>query len=272
MKQKKFKFSLGIKIVTILSCVALVSMGFASWWIVRINNDAGVSHGSFTVYEVTEKEVTVTVVSFTPEYIVYGTSTKEPATTPTWLIASDPQMASDTLTSTLTFTVDADDVNLNELVGTVNVTFVPNENSKSAFDAAIANGYISAPVVNASYKIGDAAAVDIYSDAEGTNKNFTYNNNSLTISLPAAALADNAVTVTMTFNFGWGAMTGGENPYDYFNTTTADEDYSNPNFTFSGTDGDKSNRAAALAMLEAVNGLSTAGYDVTINAAVRSAS
>ena len=66
MKQKKFKFSLGFKIATILSCLALVSTGFASWWIVSIRNDNnGRQEGSFTVYAVEEKEVEVTIDSWT---------------------------------------------------------------------------------------------------------------------------------------------------------------------------------------------------------------
>ena len=224
MKQKKFKFSLGLKIATILSCVALVSMGFASWWIISITNNDGAKTGSFTVYTVEEKEVTVTVDSWSdPTKIVYGTSTKTPATTPTWLIASDPNMQAESLSATLTFTVSANE-DLDKLVGNVDVTFVPDANSKAAFDAAISAKYISAPVINASYKVNNTGdAVKIYSDAETQNEDFTYNGSELKVSLPAAALADGSVTVTVTFNFGWGDMTDGENPYDYFKSLYSPE-------------------------------------------------
>lgn len=271
MKQKKFKFSLGLKIATILSCVALVSMGFASWWIVSIKNNDGAQAGSFTVYEVEEKEVEVTVDSWENETIVYGTSKKTPATTPTWLLAADSGMLPENLVATLTFTVSATE-NLDKLIGNVDVTFVPNTDSKTMFDNAIAAGYISAPVINASYKTATAAtATDIYSDPATQNKDFTYNSSELKVSLPAEALVDGSVTVTVTFNFGWGAMTNGENPYDYFNTTTYDEEYSNDNFTFAGINGDKTNKAAALNMLATVKNLGSAGYNVVINAAVKSA-
>ena len=269
MKQKKFKFSLGLKIASILSCLALVSMGFASWWIININNNDGAKTGSFTVYDVTEKNVTVTVDSWTTPDIVYGASTKDdPVTTATWLVKNDEEMADESLVATLTFTVSSD-TNLNELIQPVSVTFVPNEATKTAFDNAITAGYIAAPIVTASYKVNnEGEPVDIYSDPEGQVKEFTYDKEAdggLTIALPDAAMANKSVTVTMTFTFDWGSMTGGENPYDYFNTKSATAAYEDADI-YNG-----SNKNAALAMLGAVDALGADGfgYNVTVNAAVK---
>ncbi len=271
MKQKKFKFSLGLKIASILSCLALVSMGFASWWIININNTGGAKTGSFTVYDVTEKNVTVTVDGWSGDSanIVFGASTKNPATTATWLVKNDKAMDDESLSATLTFTVTSD-TNLNELIQPVSVTFVPNEATKNAFDDAIDYGYIAAPVVTASYTVNDegGASGDIYSDEETQNKKFTYNQETeggLTIALPDAAMAAKSVTVTMTFTFNWGSMTGGVNPYDYFNTKSATADYADASI-YNG-----SNKDAALAMLGAVDALGSEGYgyNVTVNAAVK---
>ena len=60
-------------------------------------------------------------------------------------------------------------------------------------------------------------------------------------------------------------MTGGVNPYDYFNTKSATADYED------ATIYEGSNKDAALAMLGAVDALGTDGYgyNVTINASVK---
>ena len=58
MKSNK-KFSLGVKIASILSCVAVLSVGFASWLIVNIPQPEAVSVGSFEVYEVVDNSVTL---------------------------------------------------------------------------------------------------------------------------------------------------------------------------------------------------------------------
>jgi hypothetical protein len=62
---KKMKFSLGMKIVSLLSCVALVSMGFASWWILKLPETDPYTNGSFTAYAVAEKNITIDNFVFT---------------------------------------------------------------------------------------------------------------------------------------------------------------------------------------------------------------
>ena len=59
MKTTKRKFSLGVKIASILSCVAVLSVGFASWLIVNVPTETNNTIGSFEVYEVKEKSVTL---------------------------------------------------------------------------------------------------------------------------------------------------------------------------------------------------------------------
>ena len=63
-KTRKIKFTLGMKIASILCCVALVSVGFASWWIVNYPATTAVEAGSFTVYSVDTKNVKITDVTF----------------------------------------------------------------------------------------------------------------------------------------------------------------------------------------------------------------
>ena len=66
MKQRKGKFTLGMKIASILSCIALVSVGFASWWIIRLPSPE-TKGGSFEVYSVDEKKINYTDVKFVTE-------------------------------------------------------------------------------------------------------------------------------------------------------------------------------------------------------------
>ena len=270
MKQRKFKFSLGIKIASILSCLALVSIGFASWWIVQVKNDNGTKEGSFTVYEVKDKDILIDNVVLENSTIIFGTS-PDPVT-PVWLLANTSgadQMTTQSLVATLTFKVSTTEINLSEITGGVTVKFTPDANSKSAFDAAIDAGYIAAPVITASYDAGSGAQGIA---ATQITNNGTYAKGDVIVTLPAEALATTSVNVTVTFTFGWGDMTDGKNPYDYFNApdVEAGELYENADFTFAGVEGDKTNKAAAKAMLGAIHGLGSAGYDVTIDATVKS--
>ena len=270
MKQRKFKFSLGIKIASILSCLALVSIGFASWWVISINKPAAASTGSFTVYEVEEKNVNITVDGnngWTGAEIIFGKSTKTPATTPTWLLANDPNMKNQSLSATLKFNVATDDadVALDELVGGVTVTFdlstaevaVPetidaDEKMTFAelFQYAMGKGYIAAPKISGTYGSGTSIG-----DAQ------TYSNGAVTVALPAAALTTNSVDVTINFEFGWGSMTykdgANQNPFDYFNTV----DYNTTN---------KENALAMLTTIDLLGDVQNA-YSVTIDATVKGA-
>ena len=231
---------LSLKILSLLSCVALLSVGFAAWWIVTINNQDPTTTGSFTTYTVGQKNVDVVVNDITPEKIVYGkpASTSTPAT---WLVIDD--MANEVMEATMTFTVStAAGTNLSSLIGGVQIEFASSD--ADTFEEGIDNGYIAAPVITGTYGNGTSFSIPAYNATTGK----------VSVTLPDAALNSNTVTVTLTFTFDWGTKTGGQNPFDYYNKQSYD----------------KATEASAL--LEWVNNnMASANYNVTITATPKTA-
>ena len=250
MKHRKTKLSLGLKIASILSCVAILSAGFAAWCIVQTPSKL-LENGSFTVYTVTQKEITVTNASITPATIVFGKPTSTTTST-TWLVAKDESgapMATDVLTATLTFTVgikDDTETALNELVDDITITFAPNDATKTNFNTAITG--VKVNDIDKSY----IAAPTITGDGITSVSAYNTTDSNLVVSIPAANT--NTMTVTATITFDWGTLTGGDNPFDYYNT----KDYA----TYS---------AEALLMLQKVALLKDGGYNITIGATLPTA-
>lgn len=201
---RKSRFSLGMKIACILSCLTLFTMGFASWWIVKIEN-APVQNGSFAVYDVSEKEVKVEVSSLEGA-IVFGTPTE--AVTSKWLIADS--IATEDLTATLVFTVKTDgSVKLNQLLSKVSVNMATN----TALNAALGT-YVTAPVISGSYVVTDAEGTATGTDVSITNATYTAANGAaVEFDAPDAAY----IKVTLNVTFDWGTAFGGMNPYKYYN-------------------------------------------------------
>lgn len=220
MKQKKFKFSLGLKIATILSCVALVSMGFASWWIVKppVNQTA---EGSFEVYTVDTKNINISEPTFTNSNIIFGKTTfPANATNHKWLIAGD-DVKDENLKATMNFTVSVTDgdaatgtSNVADFLQNVKLTMTVPE----ALQTAITNKYIDAANSKITYKTtggtektdsavinGTADSVELLIDMSGATK----------VNDEDAAVY--SVGVEVTFEFAWGEKFHSENPYTYFN-------------------------------------------------------
>lgn len=236
MKRRRIRLSFTAKIVSALMCISLLSVGFASWWIIKMPENVTVD-GSFTVYEVKDKEIKIDEVSLTTPTIVFG----KPASTDVksvWLIADD-SIATESLQAKLTFTVKLADgdasTTLDTFMDGINVAFAPNEASKTAFDKAISDGFIAKPKITGKYTVGTAS----------TNiSEVTYENSTVNVKIPVTNA--NSVKVELTFTFGWGC---GENPYDYYNKLPYNE----------------TNVKAAKDLLGAIKGLETAGYDITIS-------
>lgn len=259
MKHRRTKLSLGLKIASILSCVAILSAGFAAWWIVKTPTEVATS-GSFTVYEVLEKTISVTNPSVTTtadvsvaNQIVFGAPSTSGSAT--WLVAKD--LKQDALTATFTFTVSVDGTNLNSLVDTITVTLNPKAANAAAFNAAIvgadSKSYIAAPTIaaTASQKLGSADATNVtvttVTAYDATEETAT--DSKLVVSIPAPAAP--SATYTLTINFGWGTQTGGINPYTYYNSNNRTyDDY----------------HTEAFNMLNAIYQLEGASYDITVGA------
>lgn len=243
MKHRR-KFSLGIKIASILTCITILSAGFAAWWIVKLPTNITES-GSFTVKEVEKKEIQITDVTLTNPTIIFGSTD---VANPTWLGADG--VATEALTATLTFTVSVKgntQVNLDTLIDNITVTFAPDESTKADFNAALGAYEKAGSAYNG--KTFMAAPVMALTSAQTVRSNTNYSASApgaLVIEAPAA----NSTTVTMTVTFDWGTITGGENPYKFFNGLSYSDDAAD----------------AAYAMLEKIYGLANVGYDIVISA------
>ena len=235
----KSRFSLGMKIVGILSCLAIVSVGFAAWWIIKYPDPQSYESGSFTVYAVDEKEIQFTGITIQGNAeIVFGA----PATPGTegWLGYTD--MDEENLTAIVKFTVSMGDANdqLSKYLDGINVTFDPGD----AFE-----------LVDATY----LAAPKIYYQMDGTAGEWTELTDGL-VPAPNKDVAD----VYLKFEFGWGTATEGNNPYNYFNEKEVDATHA--------TITDKTNKDVAIDMLTVINGLNNNKYRVEISANPKSIS
>ena len=246
MKHRKSHFSLSLKILSILSCVAILAVGFANWLIIQTKN-VSTTEGSFEVYDVTSKKITVTPGNngkyLSVDKIVFG----KPATTnnTVWLVPQGT-MSTDALSTNLKFTVGIDSdttTALNTLISNVTVTIKISATQAEKLEDAIDAGYVATPVL----KVGDntVATYDANTDS------FTY-----TVNTTSA----NTLVVDANLVFAWGTVTGGANPYTFYNGKTAG-DFVN------GTSGDTwADQAEDL--LKGVFAFNGGNYTITISETV----
>ena len=225
MKQRKVKFSLGMKIASILACLALVSVGFASWWIVQFPEEKTIEDGQFVVYAVEEKNITFEDVHFVDNAeIVYGYTTPTTAPAYKWLGAdkydanSNPNgVKPEKLSATLQFKVVIDDeeANLDDYLTQINVDF----DAGTAYEAAMVanNEYggvvaVGAPIV--SYRYTKAAA---FNNEEFASAGTYTAADNLSFNFAPPTDAGDELLVEVKFTFSWGRTTNGQNPYEFFN-------------------------------------------------------
>ena len=236
MTSKTKKFSLGVKIASILTCVALTAVGFASWLIIK-PAETKTETGSFTVYTVEENNITITVAvkEGSNSTIIWGKGAEpQTPTASPWLLTTD--VANENLSATFTVTVTSTKgtggnvttgMPLDDIISTINVGFEMVD-SENLYSTAMGNGYVSAPTI----KVKDNTAK-------------TWSSNSA-----SDTLAPTADATTMSFDvvvtFAWG--TNG-NPYTYYNGQAYTETLA----------------TQAKACLDAVNGLKEVGYKLTFS-------
>ena len=207
MKKTTKRFSLGMKIASILTCLVVTAVGFASWIVVR-PADAATESGSFTVYEVETQGVSITVTP-TASDIIFGKTTTTNAHP--WLTAKD--VADEALTATFSVTVTTtgnDEIMLNSVASQIKVTFDIAEAMSASFDSAISSTYLAAPTVTLK---GGATGTETYAVANGEAGGLA----SVSFDAPEAK----EVTFTVEVVFGWGEYTENTNPYAYFNAREA---------------------------------------------------
>ena len=281
---KKNKFSFGMKIAGILCAVSLVSVGFASWWIVNYPAAQEDIAGNFTVYSVTSKKITINNIHFLTDAndtnepiddnganeradasIIFGkpanaaTYFTDGKTNHNWLgqTAVDDEDLETILQFSVGITEGAEDNDaLASYVDSINVEF-----DAASIEDAIGNG-LAAP--KAYYRLGTTGD---WSEA------ITYNAEAdapISISIAKTAFTSGAtVTVQVKFEFGWkyqsaaGQTNGNKadvtiNPYLHYNSYAYDaalaEELSK-----------KVEGSANTGILETISALNTANYSVTIS-------
>lgn len=211
MKQKrKLKFSLGMKIASLLACIAVVSVGFASWWILKpIEPKELADVGSFEVYGANIKGITISFAEadVTNPEIIFGRKANHTPTY-TWLTWDQANPVKDEqLTSTFDFKVAADTAgdNIDELIENVVITLTPS--NASNFASAVNDGYIVPTLKYGTYTADLANGV-------------------FTLTIPKEAFADvnSKDFENVTFSFTWGSKFGTNNPYEYYGGMKADAD------------------------------------------------
>ena len=230
----KSRFSLGMKLVGILSCLAILSVGFAAWWIIELP-DPVTKEGSFEVHSVDAKKIEFKNVGFEGNANIIFGAPENPGTA-SWLgYTSD--VSTQNLSAILKVTVSIDsNENLNGYLNGVQVDFAAGDK----YNGLVEGGYVKAPTV--SYRIG-------------TTGDWTALPDSKIIPAPASKEAD----VYIKFDFGWGSLTNNENPYTYFSGKALNANHE--------TVTDKTNKAVAEDVLGKIySEMNTSKYTVVLTA------
>lgn len=225
----KKKFSLTL--ISILSVVVLVGVGFAAWIITTPNVDAQKT-GKITASGVTDARYKLTA-AITKGSIVFGKPSgydDNNSNNSDWF-KPGKDVGAENLTATLTLTLTKpDDTALDETVFnshlpdtftfTMNATKAAGEGSsvdaKDDFNQAVSQKYVENPTI--SYTASGEATATTADVTLGTP-----------IDIAKSAFtkdADNKYTLTITITFAWGtAFTDAThtNPYDYFNNLPYDD-------------------------------------------------
>lgn len=252
MKKTTKKLSLGMKIASILACLAIVSVGFASWWIVNYPKPVEYTDGSFEVYGVETKNIYFDNMTWgtgkDDALIIFGYPTG--ATTnkgwfgySKWTEQNTDGVKEEDMTAVFNFTLKMDDESetINNYMDVVTVTFTP------VYDgfAALVNDtkYIAAPVIE-------------YSLDGGTSweTGATYNGGATTFDIETETMTGSFQNIKLRFTFGWG---------EYFNDETTQENL-NPFDFFNGQDYSVDLAGEAQEVMVAIKALESASYKINI--------
>lgn len=211
----KKKFSLTL--ISILSVVVLVGVGFAAW-IITTPNVEKKQTGTITASGVTDARYELTA-TITNGSIVFGRPRDYSDNNSDWFKPGS-DVGDENLTATLTLTLTDPDGNAwndetvfntylpDKFTFTMNATKAAGEGSSvdanGDFNQAVSQKYVENPTI--SYSTVSATSVTLGTAIEIKKSAFTKG-------------ADNKYTLTITITFAWGtAFTDGThaNPYDYF--------------------------------------------------------
>lgn len=218
----KKKFSLTL--ISILSVVVLVGVGFAAW-IITTPNVKKQQTGTITASGVTDARYNLTA-AITNESIVFGKPSGYKGNNSDWFKPGS-DVGDEKLTATLTLTLTDPDGNALEkevfdkylpdtFTFTMNAT-KPGSGEETTvgangdFNQAVSQKYVENPTI--SYGTVSATPVTLGTAIDIKKSAFTKG-------------ADNKYTLTITITFAWGtAFTDAThtNPYDYFNNLPYDD-------------------------------------------------
>lgn len=257
MKTKR-NFSLGIKIASILSAVAILSVGFASWLIVSNPVPATHNTGSFQIETVEMRTATIAVNEEKTKdtLIVFGAAKGTIAENDTgWLRApkdDNGNIIEENLTATIVFDVTAEgknasgeNITIADAIDTITIKLGDESGMlPGAYNAKVTVGgeeksVLAAPVVK--YQIGG-----------GVEQTATLENGAFTIE-NFDTVSTESVEITVKLTFDWGEATDGQNPLTYYNNIT------NP------TEAQATEAYDVLNSIRALNGLT---YKLTVSGTV----
>ena len=247
----KSKFPLGIKIASILACVAVLSVGFASWLVLRPVEQTN-QLGSFTTYTVSEQGVDVTIEATADDAdIVFGYGTS--SVTNKWLKYESGMEAEDlTATFKISFNVadDTDTDYITDVANNLTINFNPN--------ITVDSKYVT--VSSVKYGIADVSAGKTEYNTVSYDGSLTLQSNgSYEATITPGATETNKV-VFVKVQFAWGSATDTQNPYTYFNSVEYGDAHAD--------DDSKTNGEVAVEMLEAINAANSAAenqaFEITV--------
>lgn len=240
-----FKRKMIAPLVAILLCVGMVSVGFAAW--VITNTDTKNTSGSFDVYEVKNKDITITP-TMSENTVKFAGDGEEHIGA--WLSfnSGDVQDLDCTLQVTINnwATLQADKTNVitlqvngAEAMNSANAVTITNDNFTN-------NNYIVLP---------SAGSITISYDAEQSKWVAAKTGTTGWGAVSVNTTADTA-TVTLVLEFGWGTAFGEMNPLDYYNGNGH------------SYESDHTNAETALANLYALNEGTGSDYAIYVKGSV----
>ncbi|MBQ7408519.1 MAG: hypothetical protein IJW13_04520 [Clostridia bacterium] len=224
MAIKKRKFALSLKIASLLSCIAILSVGFASWLVIRPVEDQ-IHQGTVTTATVSDENLTLEFAEADNAEIHFGYSNRE-TTANDWLVPGGNDLKPADLLVTFDFTVTDTTTNQADYTITVNLASIVAEGKNAeAFQGLIDAGILGTPEVMIANQAKDAIGTPTIIKEGLYNQDITFTKAELKA---AAALDTGAVTtetvaggikynLVISIQFKWGSLTEAQNPYTYYN-------------------------------------------------------
>ena len=234
MKMRRRKFGIGLKIASLLTTIAVVSVGLASW-VITAPTIAATAGGTIQVDTVSTKKVTLagTWVSVTESEnaitvgndlgknapVIYYGQPANPTATHSWLTNNDTAKENLTAWLKVTATTEGD-----ATVSNLTVTFTASDSAK--FNGAIA----VVPETDTESKIKGKTLIgapkftvwkyDGEKYVKGDMTTYSSTDSKAAVSLTGST----AHTYIIKVEFSWGTAFGNENAYEHFNKEGYDSD------------------------------------------------